>query len=83
VWQGNCILLFTSPDAAAAFANWSGVEAQPPLVFSRSRSEFLLQAGRAFGRGFIGGLIDLTPDAGETEFVGFDVDRRQREGRPA
>jgi hypothetical protein len=77
VWQGECVLLFTSPGAAATFAGSAGVEAQPSHVFSRSRTEFLTQARRSFGEGFIGGLIDPTTQIGETEFLGFDVDQRQ------
>jgi hypothetical protein len=77
VWQGECVLLFTSPAAAAAFADSAGVEARPSLVFSRSRAEFLMQARRSFGQGFIGGLIDPSTQIGETAFLGFDVDRRQ------
>jgi hypothetical protein len=77
VWQGECVLLFTSPGAAVRFAEAAGVEARPSLVFSRSRSEFLMQARRSFGEGFIGGLIDPTTETGETAFLGFDVDRRQ------
>jgi len=77
VWQGICVLLFTSPALVAAFADWSGVEARPPVVFSRSRPEFLRQARRSFEKGFIGGLIDPTPGTGQTAFLGFDVDRRQ------
>jgi hypothetical protein len=77
VWQGECVLLFTSPATAARFADSAGVEAQPSHVFSRSRSEFLTQARRSFGEGFIGGLIDPTTQIGETAFLGFDVDRRQ------
>jgi hypothetical protein len=77
VWQGECVLLFTSPAAAATFAGSADVEARPSLVFSRSRSEFLMQARRSFGEGFIGGLIDPTTQIGETAFLGFDVDRRQ------
>jgi hypothetical protein len=73
VWQGMCLLLFTSPDAAAAFVDSTAIEARPPLIFSRSRSEFLAQAGRCFGQGFIGGLIDPSTRTGQTEFLGFDV----------
>jgi hypothetical protein len=75
VWQGRCVLLFTSPAAAIGFADWTGVDAQPPIVFSRSHSEFLTQARRSFGQGFIGGLIDPTIRLGETAFLGFDVGR--------
>jgi hypothetical protein len=77
VLQGDCILLFTSEVAAAAFADQTGVEARPPLVFSRSRQEFLLQARRSSAQGFVGALIDPNADARETAFVGFHVDRRQ------
>lgn len=77
VWQGECVLLFTSPAAAAAFAVSTEVQAQSPRVFSRSRPEFLTQAGRSFEQGLIGGLIDPTARTGETAFLGFDVDRRQ------
>lgn len=76
VWQGDCILLFTSDAAATAFADLEGVEVRPPLVFSHGRSEFLRQAGRSFGQGYIGGLIDPIPGTRETDFVSFDVDRR-------
>jgi hypothetical protein len=81
VWQGMCLLLFTSPVAASAFADMSGVEAWPPLVFSRSPSEFLTQAGRCFGRGFIGGLIDPIAGIGKTELLEFDIEAPP-EGRP-
>jgi len=74
VWQGTCLLLFTSPAAASAFADMSGVEAWPPLVFSRNPSEFWTQAVRCFGRGFIGGLIDPIAGIGKTELLEFDVD---------
>jgi hypothetical protein len=77
IYHGECVLLFTSSAAVAAFADSSGVKAGVTLVFSRSRSEFLTQADRSFGQGFIGGLIDLTAVSGHTAFVGFDVDRRQ------
>jgi len=77
VWQGRCLLLFTSQTAAAAFADSTGVETRPPFIFSRSRSEFLAQARRCFGEGFIGGLIDTMGETGKTEFLGFDVERQQ------
>jgi hypothetical protein len=77
VWQGRCLLLFTSQTAAAAFAYSTGVQTRPPLIFSRSRSEFLAQARRCFGEGFIGGLIDLGGGTGKSEFLGFDVERQQ------
>ena len=80
VWQGECVLLFTSPAAAATFARSAGFEVRPPQVFSRGRSEFLKQARGSFRQGFIGGLIDPTTRTGEIAFLGFDVDRRQ--GRP-
>jgi hypothetical protein len=76
VWQGDCILLFTSKAVAMAFADLGGAEVQPPFTFSRHRSEFLTQAVRSSGQGFIGGLIDLAPGARETAFVGFDVGPR-------
>src|SRR5215213_7459474 len=57
VRQGTCLLLFTSPAAASAFADFRGVEAWPPLVFSRSPSEFQTQAAQCFGRGYVGGLV--------------------------
>jgi hypothetical protein len=82
VWQGTCLLLFTSPDSAAAFVSSSDGAGRPPLVFSRSRAEFLTQAGRAFGQGYIGGLVDLMPDVVATDFVGFDIDRRQVDSLP-
>jgi len=71
VWQGTCLLLFTSPAAANAFATWAGVAARPPLVFSRCPAEFLTQAGRCFGRGFIGGLIDPGTGPGKTVLLAF------------
>jgi hypothetical protein len=74
VCQGTCLLLFTSPAAASAFADMNGVEAWPPLVFSRSPSEFWAQALRCFGRGFIGGLIDPIAEIGKTELLDFDID---------
>jgi hypothetical protein len=70
------LLLFTSPAAANDFADASRVETRPPLVFSRSRAEFLMQARRCFGRGFIGGLIDPVIESGNTEFLGFDAEPR-------
>jgi hypothetical protein len=73
VWQGRCLLLFTSPAAAVAFAESSGVETASPLIFSRSRSEFLSQAGRCLGQGYIGGLIDPRGGTGRTAFLGFTV----------
>jgi hypothetical protein len=76
VWQGRCLLLFTSPATAAAFAEVSGIEARPPLLFSRSRSEFLAQAGQCFRAGFIGGLIDPSSGNERTEFLGFEVEHR-------
>jgi hypothetical protein len=75
VWQGECVLLFTSSNAAATFADSSGIQDRPPLVFSSSRSEFLTRAGRYFEQGFIGGLIDPTVGPGQTAFVGFEVGR--------
>src|SRR5690242_7097497 len=33
VWQGRCLLLFTSPTSAAAFAHSTGVRTRPPLIF--------------------------------------------------
>jgi hypothetical protein len=82
VWQGECLLLFTSQTAATAFVAATGLEARPPLIFSRSRSEFLTQAGRCFGQGFIGGLIDPSAGPGKTEFLGFDVEQRRRGSPP-
>ena len=81
VRQGKCLLLFTSPAGAMAFAAETGVETRPPLIFSRSRAEFLAQAGRCFGQGFIGGLIDPRTGPGKTEFLGFDVEQRSRGSR--
>ncbi len=75
--QGECLLLFTSLAAAAAYAAISELGIVAASVFSRTRPEFLAQASRSFGRGFIGGLIDLTVGRGGTAFVGFDIDRRQ------
>lgn len=74
IWHGTCLLLFTSPAAASAFADMSGVEAWPPLVFSRNPAEFWTQAGRCFGRGFIGGLIDPIPGIERPEWLEFNVD---------
>lgn len=76
-----CLLLFTSPAAAKEFADSTGVEAWPPLVFSRSRSEFVTQASRCFVCGFIGGLIDPGAGTGKTELLVFDVDA-PRDGSP-
>jgi hypothetical protein len=83
VWQGACLLLFTSPAAASAFADFNGVEAWPPLIFSRDLPEFLTQAGRCFGRGFIGGLIDPGTAVGKTELLVFDVNAPRGGSPPA
>jgi hypothetical protein len=75
VWQGRCLLLFSSPRTAAAFAERTGVESGALLIFSCRRSEFLTQAAQCFGQGFIGGLIDARDGTGKTEFLSFDVAR--------
>jgi hypothetical protein len=73
VRQGLCLLLFTSHAAASAFADFRGVEAWPPLVFSRSRTEFQTQAAFCFGRGFLGGLLDAGLGRDQTVLVPFDL----------
>jgi hypothetical protein len=79
VCEGECLLLFTSPAAASGFGEWTGIETRPPVVFSRSRAEFLAQARRSFGQSFIGGLVDPSSRLGEMVFLGFDVDPRQED----
>lgn len=71
---GECVLLFTSLDAANDFIN--GVEDEEelrlqPVVFSRSRKDFGRRARMAARMGVIGALFDPNPKTGVAPFLRF------------
>jgi hypothetical protein len=71
---GECVLLFTSLDAANDFIN--GVDEAEGIslnaaVFSRSRKDFGRQARMAARLGVIGALFDPNPQTGVAPFLRF------------
>ncbi len=71
---GECVLLFTSMDAAHAFLDCCEELSRAdlrPVIFSRSRKEFGRSAREANRLGLIGALIDPCPDGDEAPFLAF------------
>lgn len=72
--MGECVLLFTSLDAANDFIN--GVDenegtALKASVFSRNRKDFGRRARMAARMGVIGALFDPNPQTGVAPFLRF------------
>lgn len=71
---GECVLLFTSLDAANDFVNGVG-EAEgislKAAVFSRNRKDFGRQARMAARMGVVGALFDPNPKTGVAPFLRF------------
>lgn len=71
---GNCILLFTSLDAAQEYLNaceeGEGTAAQA-VVFSRNRKEFGTRARQEAREGVVGALFDPDPRTCQAPFLRF------------
>lgn len=70
---GNCILLFTSLDAAQEYLNACEEHegAALAVVFSRNRKEFGSRARQEARAGVVGALFDPDPRTGQAPFLRF------------
>jgi len=71
---GECVLLFTSLDAANDFISGADEGEDSSLravVFSRSRKDFGRRARMAASQGVIGALFDPSPKTGVAPFLRF------------
>ena len=78
---GECLPLFTSLDSLHSFLDGCmdcREEGLKPVIFSRSRKEFGVQARDAARHGVVGALFDPGPGAGEAPFLRFAKDAPSR-----